>query len=603
MTLDANRSLLKALAQICLTTFSFSLLAAAAPVGICLYADSQTTPPERIQCFEFEKYEAAQAETRYFLPAGGSTVITAFRNRGVVLYPSARTTSPAARDALLKAYETHARQSPATRQYLNPWILKIRNNQAEASKQTEETAKLPSITLADGTVLKGCKALKKEGTLVSVRHSDGIRKIEIAELSDVTKREIKLDSVPTVVAVAPKAEVVSASKTSDEIKPTSEIRPGEGTQSEAKLSPENKPPTKTSSDGAVELTDHAQAFNRPKAVTQETANLVKQYREAADQGIAEAQRNLGLCYANGDGVTKDAVESIKWLQKAADQGDSKAQLLLGICYDDGLGVTRDYAEVVKWFRKAADQGDAQGQLLLGYLYRDGKGVTKDYVKAFEWYQKAADQGDAGAQRMIGDCYINGIGVAKDEVEAAKWYRKETEQPPKALPQNASEEVKQLGKAAKEGNAEDQFQLGYRYITGKGVPKDMVEAAKWLRKAAEQGHAIAQCNLGRCYQLGDGVRRNDVEAAQWYRESAEQGEANAQCSLGLFYEGGTGVPKDHDEAIQWLQKAAEQGHRVALRQLKAVYNIGPGAPSIVPPIATPTVPRRSTSTASPWGRKY
>jgi len=34
-----------------------------------------------------------------------------------------------------------------------------------------------------------------------------------------------------------------------------------------------------------------------------------------------------------------------------------------------------------------------------------------------------------------------------------------------------------------------------YDKGRGVPKDDAEAAKWSRKAAEQGNATAQTNLG------------------------------------------------------------------------------------------------------------
>ena len=33
--------------------------------------------------------------------------------------------------------------------------------------------------------------------------------------------------------------------------------------------------------------------------------------KAAEQGNAEAQYNLGMCYANGDGVAKDMKEAVK----------------------------------------------------------------------------------------------------------------------------------------------------------------------------------------------------------------------------------------------------------------------------------------------------
>ena len=46
--------------------------------------------------------------------------------------------------------------------------------------------------------------------------------------------------------------------------------------------------------------------------------------KAAEQGNANAQYNLGVMYANGDGVTKDAVKAVEWYQKAAAQGYADA---------------------------------------------------------------------------------------------------------------------------------------------------------------------------------------------------------------------------------------------------------------------------------------
>ena len=54
------------------------------------------------------------------------------------------------------------------------------------------------------------------------------------------------------------------------------------------------------------------------------------FREAAEQGHAEAQFNLGICYEDGDGVEWNYDEAIKWYSKAADQGHEEAKLLLNI---------------------------------------------------------------------------------------------------------------------------------------------------------------------------------------------------------------------------------------------------------------------------------
>jgi TPR repeat protein len=60
-----------------------------------------------------------------------------------------------------------------------------------------------------------------------------------------------------------------------------------------------------------------------------------------------------------------------------------------------------------------------------------------------------------------------------------------------------------------------------------VPKDHVEAARWVRKAAEQGSARAQNNLGSLYVTGEGVPKDYVSALMWFNLAAAQGYENGQ----------------------------------------------------------------------------
>jgi hypothetical protein len=55
-----------------------------------------------------------------------------------------------------------------------------------------------------------------------------------------------------------------------------------------------------------------------------------------------------------------------------------------------------------------------------------------------------------------------------------------------------------------------------YMVGRGVKQDDAEAVQWYRKAAEQGHADAQHNLGLMYMEGRGVKQDDAEAVKWWR---------------------------------------------------------------------------------------
>ena len=130
------------------------------------------------------------------------------------------------------------------------------------------------------------------------------------------------------------------------------------------------------------------------------SSAITYFKQAAEQGHAEAQNHLGVCYANGRGVAQDYYEAVKWYRKAAEQGDAKAQNNLGYNYANGRGVAQDYYEAVKWFRKAAEQGNAKAQHNLGFSYEHGRGVPQDYYEAAKWYRKAAEQGHAKAKENL-----------------------------------------------------------------------------------------------------------------------------------------------------------------------------------------------------------
>ena len=49
---------------------------------------------------------------------------------------------------------------------------------------------------------------------------------------------------------------------------------------------------------------------------------------------------------------------LRAIQEAAAQGDAKAQFNLGYMYANGQGVRQDYAMARQWYEKAAAQGDA-----------------------------------------------------------------------------------------------------------------------------------------------------------------------------------------------------------------------------------------------------
>ena len=116
-------------------------------------------------------------------------------------------------------------------------------------------------------------------------------------------------------------------------------------------------------------------------------------REAAEQGDATAQFNLGVMYAKGEGVPRDDTEAVRWYRQAAEQDHADAQFVLGLMYTNGLGVLKDDTEAVRWYRGAAVQDHADAQLFLGGMYAAGRGVLKDFVLAHMWFNIAGANGN------------------------------------------------------------------------------------------------------------------------------------------------------------------------------------------------------------------
>jgi len=132
---------------------------------------------------------------------------------------------------------------------------------------------------------------------------------------------------------------------------------------------------------------------------------------------------------------------------------------------------------------------------------------------------------------------------------------------------------ELQAMAEAGSAVHQRDLGSIYYY---QIEDYQQAAYWYTKAAEQGNATAQYNIGRMYSLGGGVLQDDKQAAYWYTKAAEQGVAPAQSIIGaLYYYGVLGFIQDYKKALYWLTEAAEQGVADAQYRLGMIYQGGRG----------------------------
>ena len=180
----------------------------------------------------------------------------------------------------------------------------------------------------------------------------------------------------------------------------------------------------------------------------------------------------------------------------------------------------DQAAAVKELSTLGDAGNMSAQIMLGALYSKGGAVARNDKLAALWFERAANQGNAEAQYQLGNLYENSQ-LPKDYKAAANWYQK----------------------AAQQGSAKAQARLGVFYAEGMGVNKNTNEALLWSGKAALQGNLEAQFWLGLLYKLGDAIPQNDTLARGWLTKAAAQGHPNALLLLAEMYKEGEGGPKD------------------------------------------------------------
>lgn len=124
------------------------------------------------------------------------------------------------------------------------------------------------------------------------------------------------------------------------------------------------------------------------------------FEHLAQEGVAEAQLELGRHYFMGWGVERDNDEAFHWFSLAADQGNADAQYEVAYAYWDGIGVAQNQQEGLRRFRLLGEQGHINAQAALGDFYRDGKGVEVNPEEAIRWYSLAAAQGDDWARQNL-----------------------------------------------------------------------------------------------------------------------------------------------------------------------------------------------------------
>jgi len=108
-----------------------------------------------------------------------------------------------------------------------------------------------------------------------------------------------------------------------------------------------------------------------------------------------------------------------------------------------------------------------------------------------------------------------------------------------------------------------------------VEQDIPHAVKLFERAARQGHASAQYNLGQMARKGNGVKPDIVQAVRLFRAAADQGHVRAAYNLAFLLAHAPKPLGSPDTAIRYYQRAASAGYAPALVNLGTMYGNGLG----------------------------
>jgi TPR repeat protein len=133
-----------------------------------------------------------------------------------------------------------------------------------------------------------------------------------------------------------------------------------------------------------------------------------------------AQFYLAQMYMDGEGVDENKETGFSWLQKAADQGLRDAQYELGRRLIRGDDIAPDETKGADLVLQAAELRFAKAQILIADCYWKGRGVAKNQIEAYVWASQAKEIAKGPDAKRAADLFDDiKSGMNGDQIKAAE----------------------------------------------------------------------------------------------------------------------------------------------------------------------------------------
>lgn len=297
---------------------------------------------------------------------------------------------------------------------------------------------------------------------------------------------------------------------------------------------------------------------------------IEQLIEAALANNADAQWDLAVCYAQGNGIERSNAKAFDWICRAAKNGHEGAANYVLDAYENGkeeLGIRPDKEKLVEWADKLSENGSGpMSALTYARLTLEGIKNT-DLFLALERVEKFADKGII-ALALCAYYLCDAIGMFNINAGICDL----------SYFERAFKYMNMLSGTEGEPTIERKAQSWWHYALCLYKDNKFDECRPWFEMAIpydantelmysiflfEQADAQGESSplfIEAYNHAKNGIKRNDHEIDKGLERSTYRNLSQVTCY------GFGGTPVDLDASYRWCIRAAELGDETSKQRL-------------------------------------
>jgi TonB family protein len=338
------------------------------------------------------------------------------------------------------------------------------------------------------------------------------------------------------------------------------------------------------------------------------ASAVEQFKELAELGQPEAQLNLAIMYANGEGLAQNNVYAHAWASLAGENGQARGK---AVAEELAANLTptsqRISSEIQAKYSQSALDARLMPRFLKGREYADRDPVqrSKPYLPAYPAEaRRRGIQGEAyvefvvapdGHPRLPRILYAVPQGYFEDTVRdstmrsvylparvngepvaaaTSQLYRFTLAGLSIADYQGLERRVHDTESKAAAGDPQAQMLYGMMIAGLPQLNRTYDQALPWFLKAAQAGAPYAQYQIGTGLLQGRGCQCEAAKGEIWLQKAAQADQPDAQVSLAEYLLRHDSSRESVAGATVWLERATKQDNSAAKLLLAAVLAASP-----------------------------